>query len=131
MVATANGMIDMKGERPRRRGEAVRMRADNEVPVTLVRRCRGGEETSEGRGVDDDNGGFRNKGGGVFSGKACAGVVEWVGRRYGQVAKGNILEKLIAECPGISWQVQQLGTGLQLMCSEILREVRRLDDLRL
>ena len=42
MVMTAYVMIDMKGERPRRRGEAVLMRADNEAAVTWVRRCRGG-----------------------------------------------------------------------------------------
>ena len=42
MAMTAYVMIDMKGERPRRRGEAVLVRADNEAAVTWVRRCRGG-----------------------------------------------------------------------------------------
>ena len=34
---------------------------------------RGVEEASEGRGVDEDNGGVGIKGRVVFSGKACAG----------------------------------------------------------
>ena len=42
MVMTAYVMIDLKEERPRRRGEAVLMRADNEAAVTWVRRCRRG-----------------------------------------------------------------------------------------
>ena len=44
MLMTAYVMIDMEGERPRRRGEAVLIRADNEAAVTWVRRCRGGGE---------------------------------------------------------------------------------------
>ena len=39
MVMTAYVMIVMRGERPRRRGEAVLMRADNEAAVTWVRWC--------------------------------------------------------------------------------------------
>ena len=39
---TAYVMIDMKGERPSRRGEAVLMRVDNDAAVTWVRRCCGG-----------------------------------------------------------------------------------------
>ena len=42
MVMTAYGMIDMKGERQRRSGGAVLMRANNEAAVTWVRGCRGG-----------------------------------------------------------------------------------------
>ena len=41
MVMTAYVMIDMKGERPRRIGEAVLMRADNEAAVTWVKRFCG------------------------------------------------------------------------------------------
>ena len=42
MVMTAYVMIDMKGERPRRRWKAVLMRADNKAAVIWLGRCRGG-----------------------------------------------------------------------------------------
>ena len=42
MVMTAHVMVDMRAERPVRRGEAALMRADNEAPVAWVKRCRGG-----------------------------------------------------------------------------------------
>ena len=45
--------------------------------------------------------------------------------------EGKDIEKLDAECPAIAWQVQELGTGEQLMCSEILREGTRLQELQL
>ena len=38
-------MVDMRGERPVRKREAVLMRADNEAAVAWVRRCRGGGKT--------------------------------------------------------------------------------------
>ena len=41
MVMTAYVMIDIRGERPARRGEAVLMRADNEAAVAWVKRCQG------------------------------------------------------------------------------------------
>ena len=36
MVVTAFVMVDMRGDRPGRKGEAVLMRADNEAAVTSV-----------------------------------------------------------------------------------------------
>ena len=42
MVMAAYVMVDMRGDRPVRKGEAVLMRADNEAAVAWVKRCRGG-----------------------------------------------------------------------------------------
>ena len=42
MVTTAYVMVDMREERPVRKGEAVLMRADNEAAVAWAKRCRGG-----------------------------------------------------------------------------------------
>ena len=41
MVMTAYVMVDMRGERAVRKGEAVLMRADNEAAVSRVKRYRG------------------------------------------------------------------------------------------
>ena len=41
MVLTALVMLDMRGERPGRKGEEVSMRAENEAAVTWVKRWRG------------------------------------------------------------------------------------------
>ena len=73
MVMTVFVMVNMRGERARRKGEEVLTRADNEVAVTY--------ETREGRGVDEDNKGIASKGRVVFPGKACAEGRQQAGRR--------------------------------------------------
>ena len=61
----------------------------------------------------------------------CGGVDNRLADGLTRWQEGQILEKLNAECPGIAWQVQELGTGEQVMCSEILRESTHLEELQL
>ena len=88
MVMTAHVMVDMRAERPVRRGEAALMRADNEAPVAWVKRCRGGgEEAGASGGVDENDGSLRSERGVVFSGKACTGDRQPTGGRTDEVER--------------------------------------------
>ena len=132
MVMTAFVMVDMRGERPGRKGEAVLMRADNEAAVTWVKRCRGGGKKQARVGaLMRMMGALEAKGGWCFQARHVRGVDNRLADGLTRWREEQIPEKLNAECPGIDWQVQELGTGEQLMCSEILREGTHLEELQL
>ena len=131
-VMAAYVTIDMKGERPRRRGKAVLMRAVNEAAVTWVRRCRGGgEKQARVRALMRIMGALETRGGCCFQVRHVRGVDNRLADGLTMGQEGQIIEKLNAECPGIAWQVQELETGEKLMCSEILREGTHLEELQL
>ena len=132
MVMTAYVMIDMKGEIPRRRGEAVLMRADNEAAVTWVRRYRGGGKKQARAGaLMRIMGALEAREWWCFQARHVRGVENRLADGLARWKEGQILQKRNAECPAIAWQVQDLGTGEHLMCSEILREVTHLEELQL
>ena len=124
-------MIDMKGERPRRREGAVLMRANNEAAVTWAR-CRGGGKMQARVGaLMRIMGALEAKGGWWFQAMYARGVDNRLADGLPRWQEGQLLYKLNAECPGIAWQVQELGTGEQLMCSEKLREDTHLEESQL
>ena len=80
MLMTAHVMIDMKGEGPRRRGEAVLMTAENEAAVTWLRRCRrGGEKQASVGALMTIMGTLEpSGGGGIFRQSMCGGwMIVW------------------------------------------------------
>ena len=111
-MMTAYVMIDMKGERPRRRGEAVLMRADIEATVTWVKRCRGGrKKQARVWSLMRIMGALEARAGWCSQGRYVRGVDIRLADGLTRWQERKILEKLNAECPGIGWQVQELGTG--------------------
>ena len=50
MVMISFGMVDMRGERPLRKVEAVLISADNEAAVAWVKWCRGGGRSKQEQG---------------------------------------------------------------------------------
>ena len=103
MVMTAYVMIDMKGEIPRRRGEAVLMRADNEAAVTWVRRYRGGGKKQARAGaLMRIMGAWKQGNGGVFRQGMCGGwrigwQTVWPGgkrARFSRNGMQNVLQSL-------------------------------------
>ena len=76
VVMTAYVVIDMRREKPCRRGEAVMMRAKNEAAATWVRRCRGGrKKQARVRDVGEDEGIIGSKGSSVLRQDMC---VRWI-----------------------------------------------------
>ena len=133
MVMTAYVTIDMNGERPYTRiGEAVLMRADNEAAVIRVKICRGGGKKQARVGaLIKMMRALEAKGRWCFQAKHARAVDNGLANGLTRWRGGQILEKMNAECPGIAWQVKELGTGEQPMCSEILREGTHLEELQL
>ena len=117
MVMTAYVIITMKRERPRRRGEAVLTRADNGAAVTWVRRRGGGGEKQARVGaLMRIMGAMEAKGGWCLQARHVRVVDNRMADGLTRWKEGQILEKGNAEYPGIAWQVEELGTGEQLMC---------------
>ena len=103
MLMTAYVMIDMNGERPRRRGEAVLMRADNEAVVTWVRRFRGGKGKQARVGaLMRIMGALVAKGRWCFQARHGRGVDKKLADGLTRWQEGQILQKLNKECPGIA-----------------------------
>jgi len=112
MVVTAFVMVDMRGERPGRKGEAVLMRADNEAAVTWVKRCRGGGKKQARVGaLMRMMGALEGRGRWCFQARHVRGVDNRLADGLTRWREEQIPEKLNAECPEIAWQVQELGSG--------------------
>ena len=60
-------------------------------------------------------GALEAKGGWCFQARHVRGVDNRLADGLTRWKEGQILEKLNAECPRIAWQVQELGTGEQLI----------------
>ena len=89
-----------------------------------------GREEDKSRGVDEDGGDIGSHGRvGHFQLRPFRVVDNKLpgGLTISRWKVGQIHQRPSAECPGISWQVQMLGTGEKLILSEILREGTRLE----
>ena len=64
----------------------------------------------------------------VFSGR---GVDSRLANGLTRLQEGQILKKLNEERPGIACQMQEFGTGENLMCSDMYREGTHLEVLQL
>ena len=75
MVLTATVMVDMRKERPDRKGEVVLMRTNNHTAVDWVQRCRRGGGGGEGRvGALMRMVALEGRGGRFFEGKGVYAV---------------------------------------------------------
>ena len=108
------------------------MRSDYESAVTWVRRCRGGgKKQARVRASMSIMGALEARGGSCFQARHVRGVDSRLADGLTRWKVGQIYENLNADCPGIACQVQELGTGEQLICSEILREGTHLEEVQL
>lgn len=73
VVLTAFVMIDRKGERPRKIRETVLVRADNGATSPGQGGVTGGKDEGEGMALMRMLDALEARGGGVVSGKVCAG----------------------------------------------------------
>ena len=123
-VVTAFVMVDMRGERPGRKGEAVLMRAENEAVVTSAKRCRGGDKKQARVGaLMRKMGALEAWGRRCFQARHVRGVDNRLADGLTRWREEHIPKNLNVECPEIAWQVQELGTGEQPMgFGDIARE---------
>ena len=131
-VMTAYFTIDTKRERPLKSGEAALMRADNEAAVTWVRSCHGAGKKQARVGASMRiMGALEARRGWCFHAGHVREVDNSLADCLTRWQEGQNLEQLNAEYPEIAWQVQELGTGDKLICSEVLRQDTHLEELQL
>lgn len=130
-VLTAFVMIKLRGDRPKREGEAVLIRADNSATVTWIGRCKGGTKGMARVGaVMRMMGALEIEGGFCFQAKHIPGKENKLADGITRWPEEQVYDNLMRESPGTPWQVHELGDGTRRIFTEILREATHLEELQ-
>lgn len=119
MVISAYMLVVVCGERPAGDNDCVLLRGDNEAAIQWVRRCRGGKEPRSGA-LMRLMGATELVGGWYFDSLHVAGILNDVADGISRWESGDVLDKLTALRPSISWQEKDLGVEGRELCTTAL-----------